>query len=134
MRIWYCHSIFCFLVVLYLYCFFFLCVSICHFSLVLLKDVFLSFLFFNVSCLYSRFMFCCYHEICIKYLIHKIVFFSADSILSSFTYMASVFFLFPFYVFVVSNYPLCCVCSQIEVALVIFMPHPLFYLYATISV
>ena len=88
--------------------FLFSCVSVCHFGLVVFSYVFLSFLFF-VSCLCSRFMFCRYHEVCIKCFWDKMVFFSADSILSSFTYMGSVVFLFPFCVFVVSNYLfLCC--------------------------
>lgn len=47
------------------------CYSVCYFSLVVFYDAFLSFIFY-VSCLFSRFMFCSYHEVC---LIDKIVLF-----------------------------------------------------------
>jgi len=89
-----------------LYCFLFPCVSICHFNLVALQYVFFNSLFLkNVLYLCSRFMFCGHHEVRIKHIIDKIVFFPADSILSSFTYSASVLFPFPFCIFYLKRAP-----------------------------
>ena len=75
-------------------------------------------------------MFCVCHEVYMKHLINKVVFFLL--MVSSFSYMSSILFLFPFYVFVVSKFPfLCCdFFYQIEVTIVIFYYFFSFNLYA----
>ena len=68
------------------------CYSVRYFSLVVFYDAFLSSIFY-VSCVFSRFMFCSYHEAC---LIDKIVLF----LLLAFYLHLPVwipFFLFPFW-------------------------------------
>ena len=65
----------------------------------------LIFSLFNASYLCSRFIFCGCHEVYMKCLTNKTAFFSVDGTLSSLSYMTSVQFLFPFYVFVVSIFP-----------------------------
>ena len=51
------------------------CISVYHFTLVVLCDVFLRFLFFMFSTLLWVFVFCGYHEVCIKDLPDVIVLF-----------------------------------------------------------
>ena len=51
----------------------FLCFSVYYFSLVFFRDCLFSFLFFCISCLCSKFMFCDYHNVCIKHLTDETV-------------------------------------------------------------
>lgn len=88
-----CHCVFSLLVAVYLHCFL-VCVSVCHFSLVLFYEIFLSFLFYYGSCLCSRFMCCGDCEVYIKHLIDEIVLFLlAASYL--FACIGPIFFLLP---------------------------------------
>ena len=96
---------------------FHLLLSDCSPSPLLLFLVFLSFyLVFSYHvfplplcdalCLCSRFITCCYHDGCVKHLTDKrVLFLMIDSLISLFIYSSSTLFLFPFWVFVLSNYP-----------------------------
>ena len=127
MRTRYCYFIFCFLI------------SIASFFLVFLSAILTWWLysmsssvpfFFNVLYLCSRFMFCGHHEVHIKHIVDKIVFFPADSTLSSFTYSAFVLFPFPFCIFCLKRAPfvLCLFPSWSSYSY--FSAFPLFNLYA----
>jgi len=61
------------------------------------------FLLFYILHLFSRLTFCGYRGVCIKYLIDKIVLFLL--LIASYPHLpiVSIFFLFPFYIFVVSD-------------------------------
>lgn len=98
---WWCYRfIFWFLVAQCLRCFFFLVFLSAFFGLVVSSDFFSVSSFF-VSCLYSRFLFCVYHEVCIRCLVESGPF-SADSI---FFCLCRPTLLFPL-LWLASNYPL----------------------------
>ena len=88
-------------------------------------------MFFSISsssflknfCVYSRFMFCGYHLLCIKLLIDKIFLFSTGSISPSFVCKGSIFSCLPHLCFYCLKLPLFMLWAyyQIEVAMVVFI-------------
>lgn len=112
--------VYCFLVGLYLHCFFFLC--FCHFNVMVFYDVSLGFPFFlnfNVLSLCSRFVFCDYHEVCVKHLIDKVILLI---LISFYLHLPTWVLPFSFSTFMflfpqITPFFLLRVCCQIEVAI-----------------
>lgn len=122
-RSYYCHCIFCFLIVLHiLFVFFF--VFVCYFSLLVFFNVFFTVLYVSYLC--SRFLFSGYHETYIKCLINKIVFIFL--ITSQFLLPTQVSF-FPSFSFIfllkIVNFFMLYVHYQIKVTLAMFNAFPL---------
>ena len=116
MRAYHCHFIFSFLVV-FVSLFLFLCVSVYHLQLVAFCNALLSFLFLNILCVCSTFLFHDYHKVCMKHLTEK----TADSNLSSLVSTGSVIFLLLFiFLWPQISLFMLLVCYQVVVAIVIF--------------